>query len=55
MEKDKFQEIAKELNKKFGKPEDFKFDYCISNPPYQQHINGKRAQPIYIYTNCNNN
>ncbi|MDR2830672.1 MAG: Eco57I restriction-modification methylase domain-containing protein [Methanobrevibacter sp.] len=42
-----YEKIANEIRKAFHFEPNQKFDYCISNPPYQSHITGKRAQPIY--------
>ena len=48
-----YDQIAKKILTKFNKPEDFKFKYCISNPPYQltvnknSGINDNQAIPLY--------
>ena len=48
-----YDQIAKKILAKFNKPEDFKFKYCISNPPYQltvnknSGINDNQAIPLY--------
>jgi uncharacterized protein YktB (UPF0637 family) len=36
-DKEIYVQIAKEINQKFGRPDDAKFAFCISNPPYQKN------------------
>ena len=47
-----YDQIAKKILTKFNKPKDFKFKYCISNPPYQLNVsngglNEDQSIPLY--------
>ncbi|MDR0340974.1 MAG: Eco57I restriction-modification methylase domain-containing protein [Mycoplasmataceae bacterium] len=47
----KYDKVAKEIIEKFHFDKGFKFDYCISNPPYQKIVgegpNADQAIPLY--------